>query len=75
MSPLERFLKKVPEMKPLLLKGVYPEQIIDCKVKNLNFRENRKKIERNRDKEVPFVAIYHPELKGLSKIIKCYLYM
>ena len=76
MRPLEKdFKEKVPEMKSWLLKRGYPEKIIDCEMKKVNFRENRKKFERNKEKGIPFVAIYRPKLKGLSNIIKCYLYL
>ena len=61
-------------MKLWFFKREYPEQIIDCKLKKVNFREN-KKSERNNKKRVPFVVTYHPMLEGLRKIIKDNLYL
>ena len=67
-------------MKPWFLKREYPEQIIKevgkgCEIKKVVFCENKKKIEENKEKGLPFVVTYHLRLKGLSKIIKGNLYL
>ena len=66
---------KLSEMKSCFLKRGYPEQIIDCEMKKVNFRENKKKSGINEKKELPFVGTYRPKLKSLSKIIKGNLYL
>ena len=44
-------------------------------MEKVNFPENKKKSGRNRKKGVPFVLMYHPKLKNLSKIFKDNLYL
>ena len=76
---LERFCslekEKLSEMKSWFLKRGYPEEIIDCEMGKVNFRENKKKSGVNKNKGIPFVVTYHPKLKNLSKIIKDNLYL
>ena len=52
------------KMKTWFSKRGYPGKIIENEMKKVNFGESRSKIT-----EVPFVATYHPRLKGLSKIV------
>ena len=63
-------------MKSWFLKRGYPVQAIDCEMKKINFRENKKKSGINiKNGVVPFIVTYHPKLKNLSKIIKDNLYL
>ena len=62
-------------MKSWFLQRGYPEQIIDCEMEKVNFRENKNKSGINKKKGVRFVITYHPKLKNLSKIIKDTLYL
>ena len=50
-------------MKSWLLKREYQELITGCKMKKLNFLDNKKKSERNDEKRAPFVITYDPNLK------------
>ena len=68
------FKEKLSEMKSWFLKRGYPEQIINCEMKKVNFRKNKSKIEINKKKGVPFVITYHSKLKDLNKVIFiCYI--
>ena len=68
------FKEKLPGMKSWFLKGRQPEQTIDCKMKKVKFRENKKIRKINKKEEGPFAVAYNAKLKSLSKIIKDNLY-
>ena len=62
-------------MKSWFLKRGYSKQIIGSEMEKVNIRKNKKKSRINKKKRVPFVVIYHPKLKSLSKIINDNLYL
>ena len=60
-------------MKSWFLKRRYPEQIISCKMRRVNFPGNKKKSESDKKKEVNFVVTYYPKLKGPRLVFIFYL--
>ena len=62
-----RFVKRKNEIKSWFLKRGYPERLIDNEMKNVKFNHYHFNGKHNSKKGIPFVAIYHPLLKSLSK--------
>ena len=57
------------QMKPWFLKREYPEKLIENKMRKVKFCKDKVV------KSIPFIVMYHPQLKNLGRIINQHIYL